>query len=93
MSMIKPIATAAAVAFLGLAATACSHAPFGSQSSSAGSSASQQCAGLSEPERTACMNGDTSQHSGNRATGGAGGGSTGAPGMAGTSGGASGGMR
>jgi hypothetical protein len=91
--MTRPIAAAAA-ALLALAATACSHGPLATQSSSAGSSyRTQQCAGLSNPERQDCLNGDTSQHSGNRATGGAGGSSTGAPGMAGTSGGASGGMR
>jgi len=87
--MIKPLA----VALLALAAAGCSHGPFATESSSTGASRAQTCAGLSEPERTACMNGDTSQHSGNRATGGAGGSSTGAPGTAGTSGGASGGMR
>ena len=93
--MLKPIAAATVAALVALGATACSHGPLAGGSASAGSSTptSQQCAGLSNPERQDCMNGNTSQHSGNRATGGAGGSSTGAPGMAGTSGGASGGMR
>lgn len=94
--MIKSIAVAAGAALLGLAVTACSNGPLATQSSSAGSSSvpvSQMCGGLSGTERQDCINGDHSQHMGNRATGGAGGSSTGAPGMAGTSGGASGGMR